>query len=308
MKEAVSVYGNRPTTRLLSMMELLQARERIGVPELARRLEVGERAVRRYAAMLREMGIPIEAELGRYGAYSLRSGYRLPPMMFTAEEALGLALGLLAARHLGLAGVAPAVEGALAKLERVMPEALRGRVRALQKDRLHCCRAATGASEERSTPYPLRSRGRTEEGAAALPLRVVEGDRAGGGPLRGDAPGGLLVRGRPLSPARGYAAVPVGQGPRSRDARGDFCASCRSRFPWCGAKRSGQYAGRPLVGRGAAGDQGGGGTRTITTSGALPGANGRRDAPAVFDLEPGVAGARAGRSRLLLRRAAPGRA
>jgi predicted DNA-binding transcriptional regulator YafY len=67
MKEAVSVYGNRPTTRLLSMLELLQARERIGVPELARRLEVGERAVRRYAAMLREMGIPIEAELGRYG-------------------------------------------------------------------------------------------------------------------------------------------------------------------------------------------------------------------------------------------------
>ena len=76
------------------MLELLQARERIGVPELARRLEVGERAVRRYAAMLREMGIPVEAELGRYGAYSLRSGYRLPPMMFTDEEALGLALGL----------------------------------------------------------------------------------------------------------------------------------------------------------------------------------------------------------------------
>ena len=115
------------------MLELLQARERIGVPELARRLEIGERTVRRYAAMLREMGIPIEAELGRYGAYSLRSGYRLPPMMFTDEEALGLALGLLAARHLGLAGVAPAVEGALAKLERVMPEALRGRVRALQE-------------------------------------------------------------------------------------------------------------------------------------------------------------------------------
>jgi predicted DNA-binding transcriptional regulator YafY len=83
--------------------------------------------------MLREMGIPVEAELGRYGAYYLRSGYRLPPMIFTDEEALGLALGLLAARHLGLAEVAPAVEGALAKLERVMSEALRGRVRALQE-------------------------------------------------------------------------------------------------------------------------------------------------------------------------------
>jgi predicted DNA-binding transcriptional regulator YafY len=133
LRKAENVYGDRPTTRLLSMLELLQARERIGVPELARRLEVGERTVRRYAAMLREMGIPVEAELGRYGAYYLRSGYRLPPMIFTDEEALGLALGLLAARHLGLAGVAPAVEGALAKLERVMSEALRGRVRALQE-------------------------------------------------------------------------------------------------------------------------------------------------------------------------------
>jgi predicted DNA-binding transcriptional regulator YafY len=127
------VYGSRPTTRLLSMMELLQARRTIGVPELARRLEVGERTVRRYAAMLREMGVPVEAEIGRYGGYRLRPGRRLPPMMFTEEEALGLALGLLAARSLGLAGVAPAVEGALAKLERVMPGPLSGRVRALQE-------------------------------------------------------------------------------------------------------------------------------------------------------------------------------
>jgi predicted DNA-binding transcriptional regulator YafY len=115
------------------MMELLQARGRIGVAELARRLEVGERTVRRYAAMLREMGVPVEAEIGRYGGYRLRPGRRLPPMMFTEEEALGLALGLMAARGLGLSGVAPAVEGALAKVERVMPEPLSGRVRALQE-------------------------------------------------------------------------------------------------------------------------------------------------------------------------------
>ena len=127
------MYGTRPTTRLLSMMELLQARGRIGVPELARRLEVGERTVRRYAAMLREMGVPVEAEIGRYGGYRLRPGRRLPPMMFTDEEALALALGLLSARRLGLSGVTPAVEGALAKLERVMPEPLSHRVRALQE-------------------------------------------------------------------------------------------------------------------------------------------------------------------------------
>ena len=115
------------------MIELLQARGSIGVPELARRLEVGERTVRRYAAMLREMGVPVEAEVGRHGGYRLRPGRKLPPMMFTEEEALGLVLGLLAARDLGLSGVAPAAEGALAKLERAMPEPLRDRVRALQE-------------------------------------------------------------------------------------------------------------------------------------------------------------------------------
>jgi predicted DNA-binding transcriptional regulator YafY len=127
------VYGSRPTTRLLSMLELLQARGKMGGPELARRLEVGERTVRRYVAMLQEMGVPVEAERGRYGAYALRPGFRLPPMMFTDEEALALALGLLSARRLGLSGVAPAVEGAQAKLERVMPEELRERVRTFEE-------------------------------------------------------------------------------------------------------------------------------------------------------------------------------
>ena len=127
------MYGYRPTTRLLSMLELLQARGRMDGPELARRLEVGERTVRRYVAMLKEMGVPVESERGRYGSYALRPGVKLPPMMFTDEEALGLTLGLLAARRLGLSGVAPAVEGALAKVERVMPVALRERVRDLEE-------------------------------------------------------------------------------------------------------------------------------------------------------------------------------
>ncbi|MGH3147716.1 MAG: helix-turn-helix transcriptional regulator [Rubrobacter sp.] len=127
------MYGYRPTTRLLSMLELLQVRGRMGGPELARRLEVGERTVRRYVTMLQEMGVPVEAERGRYGAYSLRSGFKLPPMMFTDEEALALALGLLSARRLGLSGAAPAVEGAQAKLERAMPEGLRQRVRIFEE-------------------------------------------------------------------------------------------------------------------------------------------------------------------------------
>jgi predicted DNA-binding transcriptional regulator YafY len=127
------VYGYHPTTRLLALLELLQARGRMTGSEIAGRLEVGERSVRRYVERLREIGVPVEGERGRYGAYVLRPGFRLPPLMFTDEEALGLTLGLLAARRLGLYGVAPAVEGALAKVERVMPVALRERVRDLEE-------------------------------------------------------------------------------------------------------------------------------------------------------------------------------
>ncbi len=123
---------HRPAAKVLTALELLQARRMTGA-ELARRLEVDRRTARRYVETLREMGIPVEAERGRYGAYYMGRGYRMPPMMFTDEEALGLSLGLLAARQLGLSGIAPAVEGALAKVERVMPEGLQGRLRALER-------------------------------------------------------------------------------------------------------------------------------------------------------------------------------
>jgi predicted DNA-binding transcriptional regulator YafY len=122
-----------PTTRVLATLELLQSHARLTGAELARRLEVDPRTARRYIEMLQDLGIPVEAERGRYGAYSLRPGYKLPPLMFSEDEALALTLGLLAARGLGLAAAAPAVEGALAKVERVMPASLRERVRAVEE-------------------------------------------------------------------------------------------------------------------------------------------------------------------------------
>ena len=114
-----------PTTRVLTVLELLQAHGRLSGAELARRLEVDGRTLRRYIAKLEDLGIPVVAERGRYGCYSLVAGFKLPPMMFTDDEALALALGLLAARGLGLAEAAPAVQSAQAKLERVMPAPLR---------------------------------------------------------------------------------------------------------------------------------------------------------------------------------------
>jgi predicted DNA-binding transcriptional regulator YafY len=81
--------------------------------------------------MLQDLGIPIEAERGRNGAYILSAGFKLPPMMFTNEEALALTVGLISARRLNLADTDRAVESALAKLERVMPLELKSRMRAL---------------------------------------------------------------------------------------------------------------------------------------------------------------------------------
>lgn len=122
-----------PTTRVLTILELLQSRQQLSGPELAERLEVNTRTVRRYITMLQDLGIPVEAERGRYGSYRLRPGFKLPPLMFTEDEALALTLGLLAAHKLGLTVAAPAVEGALAKIERVLPLALRERVQAVQE-------------------------------------------------------------------------------------------------------------------------------------------------------------------------------
>ena len=122
-----------PATRVLTVLELLQAHGRMSGPDLAARLEVNARTVRHYVTLLQDMGIPIEAERGRQGGYRLRPGFKLPPLMFSEDEALALSLGLLAVRRLGLAAAAPAVEGALAKVERVMPTTLRARIQALQE-------------------------------------------------------------------------------------------------------------------------------------------------------------------------------
>src|SRR5689334_14303765 len=98
-----------PTTRVLTVLELLQSHQQMGGPELAQRLEVNVRTVRRYITMLQDLGIPVEGERGRQGAYRLRPGFRLPPLMFTEDETLAVTLGLLAARKLGLTVAAPAV-------------------------------------------------------------------------------------------------------------------------------------------------------------------------------------------------------
>ena len=121
-----------PTTRLLTVLELLQSNHQVSGPTLAEKLEVDVRSVRRYITMLRDLGIPVESEPGRYGNYYLRPGFRLPPLMFNNVEMLAIILGLVTVRQMGLSGTL-GVESATAKIERVLPTELQEQVQALQR-------------------------------------------------------------------------------------------------------------------------------------------------------------------------------
>ena len=113
-----------PVMRVLAVLELLQARDSVTGAELARRLEVDLRTVQRYIVRLKDLSIPVESSRGVGGAYRLKPGFRLPPLLLTNEEAFALSLGLNSLRQVGLSAFAPATDGALKKLQRVLPAAL----------------------------------------------------------------------------------------------------------------------------------------------------------------------------------------
>ncbi len=122
----------RPTARVLALLEILQAGGTRTVAELADRLGVDERTVRRYVSHLLDLDVPVRSVRGRYGGYRLEAGHRLPPLMFTDEEALAVVLGLVAARRAGLVTTSvAAAASAAAKVQRVLPQALGRRLEAL---------------------------------------------------------------------------------------------------------------------------------------------------------------------------------
>jgi predicted DNA-binding transcriptional regulator YafY len=124
----------RPTARVLALLEILQSGGTRTVADLAGRLAVDERTVRRYVDHLRDLDVPVRSIRGRHGGYRLAPGFRMPPLMLTEEEALAVLLGLAAGRRAGLVVDTAGVDGsgsAAAKLRRVMPEELRHRVDAL---------------------------------------------------------------------------------------------------------------------------------------------------------------------------------
>jgi predicted DNA-binding transcriptional regulator YafY len=121
-----------PTARLLVLLELLQDRPHATGRELADGLGVDGRTLRRYVSALQELGIPVQGQRGVGGGYRIRPGYRLPPLMLRDDEIVAVVLGLLAARASRLPASADAVDGALAKIYRVLPPTLRRQVAALE--------------------------------------------------------------------------------------------------------------------------------------------------------------------------------
>jgi predicted DNA-binding transcriptional regulator YafY len=120
----------RPTAQVLTLLELLQSGGVRTMAELADRLDVEPRTVRRYVGHLIDLDVPVESVRGRYGGYRLAAGYRLPPLMLSDDEALAVVLGLVAGRRTGLA-TGTASETAAAKIRRVLPSRIADRLDAV---------------------------------------------------------------------------------------------------------------------------------------------------------------------------------
>jgi predicted DNA-binding transcriptional regulator YafY len=121
-----------PTARALLALELVQGSPGITADRLADKLGVSERAARRYVGILREAGIPIESVRGPHGGYRLGRGLRLPPLMFSAAEALGLVMAVLDGHHDASDPHDP-VGSALGKIVRALPEPVAAQVEAVRR-------------------------------------------------------------------------------------------------------------------------------------------------------------------------------
>ncbi|MEP7026492.1 MAG: WYL domain-containing protein [Actinomycetota bacterium] len=121
-----------PTARALLALEAIQNNPGITAQQLGDRLGVTERAARRYVAILREADLPVDSVSGPYGGYRVGRGLRLPPLMFTAAEAMGLVMAVLEG-HRNAADPTDLVGGALVKIVRVLPERAAAPVRTVRE-------------------------------------------------------------------------------------------------------------------------------------------------------------------------------
>jgi predicted DNA-binding transcriptional regulator YafY len=136
-----------PTARALLAFEAIQNRPGLTGNELAERLGVSDRAARRYVGILREAGLPVDSVSGRYGGYTVGRGARVPPLMFSTAEALGLVMALLRGWH-GSTDIDDPAAIALGKILRVLPDAAAAPAEALRRV------VAQNPSDAAATPDP----------------------------------------------------------------------------------------------------------------------------------------------------------
>src|SRR5438270_7134204 len=120
------------SSRMLRLLSLLQTHRYWPGAELAARLDVSARTLRRDVDRLRELGYPVEAQRGVDGGYQLAAGAALPPLVLDDDEAVALTIGLRAAAQGAIAGIEESSVRALAKVSQIMPPQLRKRVDALR--------------------------------------------------------------------------------------------------------------------------------------------------------------------------------
>jgi predicted DNA-binding transcriptional regulator YafY len=150
-----------PTARALLALELLQGNPGITADQLGDKLGVSERAARRYVSILREAGIPIESVRGPYGGYRVGRGLRLPPLMFSATEALGLVMAVLDGHH-DASDPADPVGSALGKIMRALPQAVAAQAEAVRRS---------------AAPAPDRSAARPDPDTTAALVRACSDRR-----------------------------------------------------------------------------------------------------------------------------------
>ena len=160
-----------PTARALRTLEILQNRPGCTADELATRLGVSDRAARRYVAILREAGIPVESVRGPYGGYRLGRGLRLPPLVFSAAEALGLVMAVLDGRHAAADNEDP-VGSALGKIIGALPRNVGGQAATVREH-------ARAVPDRWSRPDPTLTSALVEAVAAQCQVRIGYRSAAG---------------------------------------------------------------------------------------------------------------------------------
>jgi predicted DNA-binding transcriptional regulator YafY len=177
------------SSRLLDLLSLLQTRRDWPGAELAGRLEVSGRTIRRDVERLRALGYPVESLTGPAGGYRLRAGTAMPPLLLDEEEAIAIAVGLRTAARASVTGIEETSIRALVKLEQVLPAHLRRRVAALGSatvavpgagptvDPQHLTTIASACRESESVRFEYRSRDGTATRREVEPHSLVNRGR-----------------------------------------------------------------------------------------------------------------------------------